>query len=143
MRSGHHAVINWITSQLDGTHVFINDILNTDEELTSAPDYYIYNLEDFSLKNINKLRKDERFNIGDEIIEILVLRDAYNLFASRLTHAQREHQDFSYSYSRIGWGSTLAINLWKEHTKEFLRKTKYLKNPVLLNFNFWFGSIKF
>lgn len=58
--------------------------------------------------------------------DILILRDPFNLFASRL---------------RAGFGEVsnqTALRIWKQHAREFLGDRRYLKQPrVLINYNRW------
>lgn len=58
--------------------------------------------------------------------DVLILRDPYNLFASRI---------------RAGFGevsNTIAMRIWKQHAREFLGIRRYLQQPrVLINYNRW------
>jgi hypothetical protein len=61
------------------------------------------------------------------VFEVLVLRDPFNLFASRL---------------QCSWGN-MALNqvaFWLEHASEFVGKTSYLQNKLVVSFNDWFRS---
>jgi len=127
MRSGHHGVINWILRQIDGSYLFINELFNPKFRkfrLTYKPDYFIYNFEDCSLNETKKF-------LETPPLEILVLRDPYNLFASRKKIA--DNPDF---YSPLGWTSQEAIDIWKEHAREFLNTDK-----ITVNFNKWFSDV--
>lgn len=54
---------------------------------------------------------------------VLILRDAFNCFASRLQY---------------GWLSDEVIDLWKAYAREFLGETNYLgNNKILVNYHRW------
>ncbi len=58
--------------------------------------------------------------------DILILRDPYNLFASRRYAGMAENSEQT------------ALRIWKQHARQFLRKIRRLKhNPVLINYNRW------
>lgn len=58
--------------------------------------------------------------------DILILRDPFNLFASRL---------------RANFGvvsNQIALRIWKQHAREFLGDRRYLKQPrTVINYNRW------
>ena len=59
-------------------------------------------------------------------MDVLILRDPYNLFASR---------------RQGGFGEVteeVALRIWKQHAREFLGIRRYLKKrPVVVNYNLW------
>ena len=59
-------------------------------------------------------------------VDVLILRDPFNLFASRL---------------RCLWGlltPRTTVKVWKQHAREFLRETRYLRHePVVISYNRW------
>lgn len=58
--------------------------------------------------------------------DALILRDPYNLFASR------RHGGFGEV------SETVALRIWKQHAREFLGIRRYLKErPLLVNYNRW------
>lgn len=156
-RSGHHAVIDWVKDQYNNAF-FVNDILSykvfiyfisqytndihiNDSRLTSIDidkmhqtDHYMYNIEDCTFdRGLRMLKSLKQLNvsyIGDDIIDIMVLRDPFNLFASR---------------KRGLWPkATPDINniayLYKEYAKEFLRRTHNFDTLIPINYNIWFQS---
>lgn len=67
--------------------------------------------------------------------DILILRDVFNLFASRLKADLFTGHETHHGAKPI---STLTVKrIYKQHANEFLGKKKFLKNPVLINFNRW------
>ena len=66
---------------------------------------------------------------------VLVLRDPYNLFASRICNRSEYH-------------STVLklehfVKLWKEFAREYLGETDYLFNRTVISFDEWFKNIDY
>ena len=61
-----------------------------------------------------------------ERFDVLILRDPFNLFASRMR-------------GEFGCVSTkTALRIWKQHAREFLSVRRYLKDPrILIDYNRW------
>jgi hypothetical protein len=58
--------------------------------------------------------------------DVLILRDPFNLFASRM---RGEFGDVS---------TSTALRIWKQHAREFLDVRRYLKHPrILIDYNQW------
>ena len=58
--------------------------------------------------------------------DILILRDPFNLFASRMRG----------EFGRVS--TTTALRIWKQHAREYLGVKRYLKHPrILINYNQW------
>jgi hypothetical protein len=68
---------------------------------------------------------------------MLILRDPFNLFASRL---KRDDNDIKNRFSlRDKKQRKIVINLWKSHAREFLGDTDFLThNKICINYNTWF-----
>lgn len=134
MRSGHHAIINWIYQQIESA-VFKNNIFHPKYkeydfwQKGESPTHCIYNIEDLNIGNYEKRLKRFGFGSSGGTITILVVRDFYNLFASRLKYSHLKR------YSPIGWASREAINMWKSHAN-------HNKN-IIINFNYWFSDINY
>jgi hypothetical protein len=97
-------------------------------------DMLIYSLEDYRLKLMKKrsiYKKHLLFFGGSEMQrDILILRDPYNLLASRLKH------------KHIGLKTRSVLRsfaeMWIDYAKEFLGETNHLKNnKFLINYNQW------
>lgn len=167
-RSGNHAVVNWLISQLEGKYVFLNctepkhnpfltcrplspdgpsyrtnlsdfDLGEEQRGNMSRKDVLIYNHEDSFLGALNSAaqKADRRRWVGNSSIQkdILILRDPFNLFASRMKAGLiRGH------YTHHG-AKPISIHtlrrIYKQHAREFLGEKKNLKNKVLVNFNSW------
>jgi len=72
-----------------------------------------------------------------ERFDMIILRDPFNLFASRL----KKEEDINanrYSLKKDGEKETV-IEIWKSYAREFIGETKFLKNKKLMvNYNKWF-----
>ena len=154
MRSGQHAVINWLLAQLPEPHTFFNDPLYPTQAFgvkLSKPDdlFLVYNIEDrFISAGIEECKEkiyDHSKERDGNIINVLVLRDPFNMFASRyareitrknLTTGEKQHESITNcSWSPLGgWTSQQAFECWKDHVKE-------ISNPsninLIINYNSW------
>jgi len=153
-RSGHHAIINWIIEQNKGPVVFGNqcrikedgnekkiiegrkyyyhkDISST---FKNHKDLFIYNFEDVELSKVSNL-----FNFRSRLIKggvsynVLIIRDPFNLFASRKKLKEKKNNADCESNKKI-------IELWKKHAKEaLLNHPKFtLMKLIIINYNKWF-----
>jgi len=161
-RSGNHPIINWIGSQypkkkvyllnniepyknpfksLHRTIIFHNLHLNKKNELKkpSKKDCLIYSYEDIPLEQISSTlsekNHDKWLGKSSKRYDVLILRDPFNLFASRL---QRELDNVGNKIN-ISTDKGFLIELWKQYAKEYLGLTNYLKNKkIIINYNRWF-----
>ena len=169
-RSGHHAVTNWIIGHFVEPVCFINDITHTKKLIKNGSIFFynmnqeqikkelakkyipkkclIYNVEETNflrgLKDGRTLRNIPRGK-SKEVYNILVLRDPYNLFASRLRIAENEaKRGRRLENRRKRWLGKRAQDLWKEHAEEFLGiKKTFQKNFIAVNYNQWFLDITY
>jgi hypothetical protein len=114
--------------------------LDYDAELArrfSRKDLLLYNYEDTFLGPLSRAeverRHDDYVGPSAKRIDVLVLRDPFNLFASRI---------------KSGYGSVsheTALRIWKQHAGEFVRSRSSLSvNPrVLINFNRWSSDVRY
>lgn len=66
--------------------------------------------------------------------DVLILRDPFNLFASRLKS----------NMIHVKSQKLTAVDLWIQHAKEFLGETQYLnQNRILVNYNQWVTDIDY
>ena len=108
----------------------------------SSKDYLIYNHEDCFLGPLNgkieRTGKKEWVGNSEEKKDILILRDPFNLFASRLKAGLIKGHYTHHGSKPI---SLLTLNrLYKQHAREYLGEKNYLRNKVLINFNLWARS---
>jgi hypothetical protein len=166
-RSGHHAVINWLLSQVEGRYVFLNDCRAGTNPFESckrrssrygAPlgqhnglwwrqeiagrhskrKFLVYNYEDQSPSEVAtpdvEIHRERWVGGSARRFDMLILRDPYNLLASKLRWAYGER----YQPSLDSLYETR--DLWKAHAKEYLGETKYLPNRLSVSYNAWFAN---
>lgn len=169
MRSGQHAIMNWIYKQIKDSIILANSITGIiwQEEAknyidflikhgkpkydsmnyTNIPvigknimngkfNYLIYNIEDEErpLLNFKEKNLHQRLGIGTgKIINILILRDVFNLFASRLK--------MPFKPKRMENNEKVAEN-WLIHAKEFIT-SNLLTNTIKINYNKWFTNLEY
>lgn len=97
----------------------------------SKKDYLIHSYEDYSIKKLTKELSDNRrlrfFGESQKKFDVLILRDPFNLMASRY-HSGR--------FDLQGW-ETNILDIWLEHAREYLGETQYLGHRVCVNYNQW------
>jgi hypothetical protein len=163
-RSGNHAVINWIGQQISGekvyflnscrpfenpyetkhsqdsaeTIIFKNYRLDRERQRFEDKDCLLYSYEDRSLEDVYSdcaLNNHDAW-IGQSVkrYDILLLRDPFNLFASRLQRDLRQGKSASTLYDRY----VRLKSLWIEYAREFVGASQYLRdNKTVINFNSW------
>lgn len=157
-RSGNHAIINWILSQCSGEKLFLNNVTpQKNPTKTFCPehgvgkikpdkkerDWLIYSYEDCYLDEINspKLVKNHDHWLGksEKCFTLLILRDPFNLFASRMSWEGEEDRITLNFEGKLG--KKVLIGLWKSYAREYLGQTHYLKDKVIVvNYNRWFSD---
>ncbi len=171
-RSGNHAVINWILDQQKGNLLFINDVSKGDINPYSrnnmginkycpaadvrndddCKDCFLYSYEDKYLSDIftQKFERnhDKWAGKSENRYDIVVLRDAFNFFASRFSLWYRDLRHPEHPVSKICVkknGDFVKIKkMWKIYAKEYLCETNHLKhNKIVVNYNLWFASKKY
>jgi hypothetical protein len=157
-RSGNHAIINWLLGQAPfeffNNVIWINPILNGEpyppryENLdgllkTRIASRYerfklrwtrpvMLSLEDHPL-TISPFMHPERL----DSVNVLVLRDPRNLFASRIRMTKR----LDVACFRTDDASIRHfVELWKSHAREFVGATTVLPRRVCIYYNAWCSS---
>jgi hypothetical protein len=150
-RSGHHAVMEWLRSMLALKYgkesvVFMNwineyrntlDPFNNDPGKAQQPrEALIYNFEDCGLymptassKFVHRIvgSSEKRFNV-------LIIRDVYNLLASRMERTRKQNKPFTHPYN-------LFIQLWIEHAKAAVNAETGVGSIFdVIKYNNWFES---
>jgi len=73
-----------------------------------------------------------------EVSNALIIRDAHNMFASRLRRAwQIEHPTFPRAEGAL---MDRVIANWKSHAREFLGLTNILNGATMIHFDRWFAN---
>ncbi len=77
-------------------------------------------------------------NVPCDVSNILILRDPFNLFSSRIRKASSGENP---AYPRdTGPAMDRVLKLWKSHAREYLGLTNHLENKVCIYFNSWFSE---
>lgn len=132
-RSGNHAVLDWLLAHHNNwihyNNVVLED-LTTDQVVHHGkdPDYVVASFEDYDLRAIS-----ERIGNRERIV---LLRDPFNLFASRLAMVRKFVSDPECKFTCLDLISRRAINLWKQYAREFIYA--HVANTVFINFNLWY-----
>lgn len=105
----------------------------------SEKDYLLYNYEDCFLGPLNNKAqaadRAEWVGISEVKKDLLILRDPFNLFASRIKAGLMRGHYTHYGVKPI---SLLTIKrIYKQHAREFLGEKNHLKNKVPIKFNSW------
>ncbi|MGB3694512.1 MAG: hypothetical protein WA999_17490 [Spirulinaceae cyanobacterium] len=103
-----------------------------------AKDLLLYSYEDYELKKVfsDYFESKHDLYLGKSAIryDLLILRDPFNLFASRVKKNYLDVQNHQQN----------MVDLWIEYAEEFLGKTSYLKhNKVCLNYNRWVEDVDY
>ncbi|NEN90938.1 MAG: hypothetical protein F6K48_19295 [Okeania sp. SIO3H1] len=167
-RTGNHAIINWIKGQQTGKIEFWNDLKVNINALRQKyenlrenypfvkKDCLIRSYEDYTLQEITnwifESKHDLYFGKSGTRYEVLILRDPFNLFASRLKNRlQKEKNNLYLGESSYG-NNFLSVrnpnktvaDLWINYAKEYLGETNYLKqNKICINYNQWFTDVEY
>lgn len=136
-RTGNHAITNWILGQLNGKVIYLNDVWPNDpyKGLESKDtfdngvlDFSVVSFEDYNLQILKKIRPKNSIRI-DNSMKILILRDPFNLYASRLKSGMKTPAHFC--------GLNLR-QLYLQYSREFAFKTKILgKDKIIISYNQW------
>ncbi|MEO1683059.1 MAG: hypothetical protein AAFS06_07335 [Cyanobacteria bacterium J06631_12] len=98
-------------------------------------DCLIYSYEDWSLQQITapRFERNRALYLGksEKPFDVLLLRDPFNLFASRLKQ----------KFTQTKAPNLSMVALWVEYAKEFVGESQYLKrNRICVNYNRWFAD---
>jgi len=157
-RSGHHAVINWISGLFEENDrvCFLNDFSRfkrpmqqssyvnfSEEEIRkdiggnfAKKKALIMNFEEIHVKDFESiLKKNNNYPRGSsrKIVDILVLRDPYNMFASRY------RRSIIAGNKQDKWIGKACADKWCEHARVFLNN----KRILCINYNKWFSCIEY
>jgi len=167
MRSGHHAIISWIINGSNDSVYFRNDVLEANHlnkthvayeekgDTSLSRGKYIFNIEDAPLKNIDIIIDKNRRLLSSghskRVRNLIIIRDPFNLFASRLMFERKiikKNKSKKIKYANyigaVGWADARSIKMWIEHAEVYLDLKRYLKDEVLkINYDFWFADRRY
>lgn len=129
-----------------GGKTYLTNISNFEQEKEiagnfSKKEYLLYSYEDCFLGGLNhssyKKHHDEWVGKSANRKDILIMRDPFNLFASRIkSNLLRGH----YSHGSRPISILTVKRIYKQHAREFLGKKNNLKNLIPINYNKWVES---
>lgn len=142
-RSGHHAIINWISNHYNSFIHYNNCFIENNSifvanknEVTKNGDYpyelKILSFEDRPVFEESSFDNIKKLNLNCK--NILILRDAYNNYASRFV---RKISPVNKQWNKI-WKNYDDVDIWINYANEFIGKTNYL-NSIKINYNKWFS----
>lgn len=149
-RSGIHAIGNWLMNQVSEPCAFFNDVdplnpferarlqnpevLKSDENISAITCY-----EDRVLQTVGEpAQLSDRLWPPNRMIVVLVLRNPFNLMASRMKHHEMSGTS-EVSTTASTYISGLSVTeLWVSYGQEFIGKSKVLgDNTVMVNYDRW------
>ncbi|MEX0902971.1 MAG: hypothetical protein WDZ76_09645 [Pseudohongiellaceae bacterium] len=152
-RSGNHALINWILAQARKPQLFFNDVGPEDplcEERLRSPamrqnpsgeyELVVYSYEDRLLETVTDphvypQRQNRYGHQTGARIDVLILRDPFNTFASREFHTMVPTRRSTYVSGLTG------PQLWTTYAREAANQTNLLGDAkVVVNYNQWCRS---
>lgn len=146
-------MINWLLGNSGLSYKHINNVFdlcddppkilgvkdleskNTDKDFTLILSYEDVDLS--ILDSIPGIRHEEEILKDSKKIKVLLIRDPFNFFASRLKMlSDMVEQGVQNPIQKIGWNGILK--LWKMYAREYLGETNFLGRKVTINYNSWF-----
>jgi hypothetical protein len=165
-RSGTHAVTNWIADQFDGRMFYANDCFNCHTDIVS--NFKSDELPVFSRKRIRSVDfesaaeadvsilvyedarlwecwpgENRAFEGKQTRLKVLILRDPFNLIASRIKLTERIPTPFLQErmLSMDEEGVPIFITTWKSYAREFIRlRDAPEPGHLLVNYNEWVSN---
>lgn len=161
-RSGNHAIINWISKQHGENVTHLNDLQVKANPYRSLYEYHrteklrqealgnftekellIYSYEDQLLEDIVHPSFENKHDLylgkSAKRYDVLILRDPFNCFASRVKMYINLNQDKKKEILI----TNESVKLWLNHAKEFLGETQFLNNKICVNYNLWCADIDY
>ena len=159
-RTGNHAIINW--TGITRSTIFFNDILPKEQrrallgEDVAPARFGRWLFRACSRRSVSKLLPGLgclfhgalSVSLEDWLIDrrtfenwprdrrdILLIRDPFNLFASRISMGQGGHKSFFKRRPEEYFRASIA--LWKQHAREFLGDTNHLPGHVGIFYDRW------
>jgi hypothetical protein len=167
-RSGNHAIINWIWKQQGDGVMHLNNLPvrynpyrflyeyfpterygNESRREFSKKDLLIYSYEDKTLEAIADAKFEKKhdlyFGKSFKRYDIIILRDPFNMYASRLKMKYERQQQSRHNIRETErLTSEESIETWLSYAKEFLGESNYLKNnKVCINYNSWCIDVEY
>lgn len=145
--SGLHAIMEWMLPQDDVT-LLVNDVMDPPvlerhrhPDLSAIPesDLLIVSFEhDTPETLIDHLDRVEFTRYRKRSI-VLIIRDPLNFYASTIKHWRNLDRD----EEQIASVMRNTIRAWKSLASEIVGDTDYVKNKIVVNYNYWFCDVSY
>jgi len=136
-RSGNHAVMDWIFGHASCWVHYNNCYMHNGQAETTHVERAGYGERPFTLASFEDYELCFlREHLSDSPRQVLLLRDPFNLFASRLKMVRNFNANKSSGFSCLDALSGRAIDLWKQYATAFL--DGYLCTNI--SFNEWYKN---
>ena len=109
----------------------------------SKKDYLLYSYEDQPIDRLADKRFERKHDLylgkSEMRYDLILMRDPFNLFASRLRASQRKNDNSHYlDFMKVKSSKVSLARLWIDYAKEYLNETNYLSNmKIPVNYNMW------
>jgi hypothetical protein len=113
----------------------------------SFKDCLLYSYEDQEIEKVARASFEQKHDLylgkSEQRFDIIVMRDPFNLFASRLQSKPRDDRP-NFSMLEVYSRRYKLPELWVSYAKECLSETSLLKhNKLFVNYNQWFFDIEY
>lgn len=113
----------------------------------SFKDCLLYSYEDQEIEKVAKASFERKHDLylgkSEQRFDVVVMRDPFNLFASRLQSKPRDDRP-NFSMLEVYSRRYNLPELWVSYAKECLGETSFLKhNKLLVNYNKWFFDVDY
>lgn len=175
-RSGHHIIMDWIFAQIRTPILFFNDVEPyvkagvlyevgswknplKNNKYKNFLEYYSFNYEDAPIQELDKYIKDYNKSLiikpPKNVTKIFIIRDPFNLFASRLKFFREENilkksdgketlkKETEIASGGVAWYNEASISRWCEYAEEFLGDTSYYPKKFFINYNRWCHNLSY
>lgn len=112
-------------------------------------DCLLYSYEDQALKRLSSRHFEKKHNLylGKSKVryDLIIVRDPYNLFASRLRANRRDNKAAEFTdFMKVKSRHISLPQLWIDYAKEYLCETNYLHNiKIPVNYNQWVFDVEY
>ncbi|MBN2492306.1 MAG: hypothetical protein JXQ29_15775 [Planctomycetes bacterium] len=169
-RSGHHAVMAWLAEQFPGTPFHVNNCVvgenpfrqnrrsleragradeaeayrREEEGRLTRKELLILNFEDTDLRRVfsseERVRRERALGPSRKRYNVLVLRDHYNLLASRIKRVRLGSDVPREDLAK----ALLARELYVQYAREALDETRHIDEPrIVILYNRWFRDAQY
>lgn len=154
-RSGQHAILNWLCASLGGHGCALNDVrpaydlrnrhwsgTKTSGRLGASNNvWFFHNYEDHSphgvAQPVTEGFHDRWYGKSTRRYDLLILRDPFNLFASRIRRGKSTREIWPAENQAT---SRWTREMFKTHAREYLGETEWLPRLFPISYNRWFSD---